>query len=326
MGNCETIGAEGRCLFSTITNLCFGTLCANNCENCNPNVGTECEDSFAPPFGCTVSGTGGAEECLPADPFTTSPSAAPTQAPTQPPSTTPSDSPSQPPTQSPSFSPTSNPTTDPTSNPTPDSPDDTTANPTSNPTNNPVTNSPTGQPTTNPTVNPTTPSPTLPCCCSSASESESDSSSVDTTRRLLSSDSDSDSDSASVDEPCDDTCECLDSTSGSGSDSSSEGATSSAELETTVVPVPINFAANNVEKDIDHGLDALMGDAMANGEDGSYEMDVSFTKATYLNLWGMVVLFLLLNGLCCFVCYKKKQDKKSNCVNEFEASNLEIVH
>merc|ERR1712129_660288 len=168
-------------------------------------------------------------------------------------------------------------------------------------------------------------SPTLPCCCSSASESESDSSSVDdTTRRLLSSDSDSDSDSASVDEPCDDTCECLNSTS--GSDSSSEGATSSAEVETTVVPVPINFAANNVEKDIDNGLDALMGDAMANGEDGSYEMDVSFTKATYLNLWGMVVLFLLLNGLCCFVCYKKKQDKRSNSVNEFEASNLEIVH
>merc|ERR1712204_18122 len=192
-----------------------------------------------------------------------------------------------------------------------------------------VTNSPTGQPTANPTVNPTTPSPTLPCCCSSESESESDSSSVDdTTRRLLSSDSDSDSDSdsASVDEPCDDTCECLDSASASGSDSSSEGATSSAELETTVVPVPINFAADNVENDIDNGLDALMGDAMANGEDGSYEMDVSFTKATYLNLWGMVVLFLLLNGLCCFVCYKKKQDKRSNCVNEFGASNLEIVH
>jgi len=322
MGNCETIGAEGRCLFSTITNLCFGTLCANNCENCNPNVGTECEDSFAPPFGCTVSGTGGAEECLPADPFTTSPSAAPTQAPTQPPSTTPSDSPSQPPTQSPSFSPTSNPTTDPTSNPTPDSPDDTTANPTSNPTNNPVTNSPTGQPTANPTVNPTTPSPTLPCCCSSASESESDSSSVDdTTRRLLSSDSDSDSDSdsASVDEPCDDTCECLDSASASGSDSSSD----SSEV---VTASPILFAAGNVENDIDHGLDALMGDAMTNGENGSYEMDVSFTKATYSNVWGMVVLFLLLNGLCCFVCYKKKQDKRSNSVNEFEASNLEIVH
>merc|ERR1712204_30568 len=221
----------------------------------------------------------------------------------------------------PTTDPTSNPTTDPTSNPTPDSPDDTTANPTSNPTNNTVTNRPTGQPTANPTVNPTTPSPTLPCCCSSASESESDSSSVDTTRRLLS------SDSASVDEPCDDTCECLESTSGSGSESSSsEGATSSAELETTVVPVPINFAADNVEKDIDNGLDALMGDAMANGEDGSYEMDVSFTKATYLNLWGMVVLFLLLNGLCCFVCYKKKQDQRSNSVNEFEASNLEIVH
>merc|ERR1712204_107525 len=181
-----------------------------------------------------------------------------------------------------------------------------------------VTNSPTGQPTANPTVNPTTPSPTLPCCCSSASESESDSSSVDdTTRRLLSSDSDSDSDSASVDEPCDGTCECLDSASASVSSSDSSEAVSLS---------PILFAAGNVENDIDHGLDALMGDAMANGENGSYEMDVSFTKATYLNVWGMVVLFLLLNGLCCFVCYKKKTQQRSDSMNEFEASNLEIVH
>jgi len=179
-----------------------------------------------------------------------------------------------------------------------------------------------------------------PCCCSSASESDSSSSSEGQRRRrrrLLSSDS---SDSDSVDDPCA-SLSASDSSDGGttaspgttaattcicpGSESDSSSSSSSDDDEADETEADALFSAGTVDKDIDNGIDAIIeGDG---GDDGEYEMYVSFTKSTYLNAWGMVSLFLILNGLCCFVCYKKKKgvDDNGDRVDDLEASNLEIV-
>merc|ERR1712087_659789 len=85
------------------------------------------------------------------------------------------------------------------------------------------------------------------------------------------------------------------------------------------------FFAGINDKDIDQGVDGLLGDGSSNGDDGEYDLNVSFTQTTYLNLWGIFALMLLLNGMCCFVYYKKKKVNRMRAVNDLEASNMEIV-
>jgi len=77
--DCVSTGAGGNYACAIVgagpnAGTCKGLLCANNCENCSPALGTECEDSFAPPFGCEVSGRGGSELCVPASGPTVEPS------------------------------------------------------------------------------------------------------------------------------------------------------------------------------------------------------------------------------------------------------------
>merc|ERR1711933_29726 len=132
------------------------------------------------------------------------------------------------------------------------------------------------------------------------------------------------SDSDSVDDPC------------ASSDSSDGGSTtipsvtcicdsdSDSDDDEDETDADALFSAGAVDKDIDNGIDAIMGDGTG-GSDGEYEMYVSFTPSTYLNIWGMFFLFLGLNGLCCYVCYKKKKEEALDRVEDLEASNLEIV-
>merc|ERR1712048_258591 len=132
------------------------------------------------------------------------------------------------------------------------------------------------------------------------------------------------SDRDSVDDPCaasdssdgGNTCICP----GSGSDSDDDDDDVDAFFSSTLDL----FFAGAVDKDIDNGIDAIMGDGTG-GSDGEYEMYVSFTPSTYLNMWGMFFLFLGLNGLCCYVCYKKKKEEALDRVEDLVASNLEIV-
>merc|ERR1712129_49137 len=63
-------------------------------------------------------------------------------------------------------------------------------------------------------------------------------------------------------------------------------------------------SANGNDKATLNGL--LSGEGMENGEDEGTEMNVSFTKATYLNMWGIFAMLLVLNALCCLMCFKKK--------------------
>lgn len=86
------------------------------------------------------------------------------------------------------------------------------------------------------------------------------------------------------------------------------------------------FFAGINDKDIDEGVDSLMGAGNGNGDLDEYDLNVSFSEMTYLNVWGIFALMLLLNGVCCFVCYKKKNKvQRMRVVNDFNASNMEIV-
>merc|ERR1712228_160337 len=77
---CASIGAGGNgACFVSISNECVGSLCDNNCENCDPNQGSTCQESFAPPAGCMVVGLPGEERCGSA---TFSPTTNPTTEPT----------------------------------------------------------------------------------------------------------------------------------------------------------------------------------------------------------------------------------------------------
>merc|ERR1719384_1710969 len=155
-----------------------------------------------------------------------------------------------------------------------------------------------------------------PCCCVSASESDSDSDESSRRRRyLLSSESDSDS----VDN---DPCASLSSSSEATPIVNStscicDGSQNSSSDESV-------FSAGMIQNDIDNGKDILVG----SGDDGyfeEYDLDVSFSEMTYLNVWGIFALMMLLNVLCCFVCYKKKRMEQMRDIDDLNAANMEIV-
>merc|ERR1712154_463129 len=87
------------------------------------------------------------------------------------------------------------------------------------------------------------------------------------------------------------------------------------------------FFAGINNKGIDNGKDSLVGSSNVNGNDGNgeYDLDVSFSEMTYLNVWGIFALMLLLNGLCCFVCYKKKRMEQMRDIDDLNSANMEIV-
>merc|ERR1712228_804488 len=68
----------------------------------------------------------------------------------------------------------------------------------------------------------------------------------------------------------------------------------------------VNNAGVN-SKDLDQGMNGLLGEKSETGEEDEYDLSVSFTPSTYFNVWGIFALMLLLNAMCCFVCYKKKK-------------------
>ena len=90
----------------------------------------------------------------------------------------------------------------------------------------------------------------------------------------------------------------------------------------------VMFAAGVNMKGMDQGLDGLMGNKAENSDEEGYDLNVTFTTSTYLNVWGIFALMLLLNGMCCFMCYKQKKVKRLRAVvdDDFEpSSRMEIV-
>merc|ERR1712218_350099 len=83
-------------------------------------------------------------------------------------------------------------------------------------------------------------------------------------------------------------------TQGSGSGSGSNDDSSSDDAAS------LFFAQNVEEKESD-----LLG--IGNVGDGESEYDLVFDldKSSWMNLWGIFVLFLLLNALCCVFCFKR---------------------
>merc|ERR1712087_433844 len=77
----------------------------------------------------------------------------------------------------------------------------------------------------------------------------------------------------------------------------------------------VNNAGVN-SKDLDQGMNGLLGDGTENGEEDEYDLSVSFTPSTYMNVWGIFALMLLLNAMCCFVCYKKKKVERMRAVSD----------
>merc|ERR1712228_829774 len=81
--------------------------------------------------------------------------------------------------------------------------------------------------------------------------------------------------------------------SGSNDDSSSDDAAS------------LFFAQNVEEKESD-----LLGIGDGGDEEKEYDLVLDLDKSSWMNLWGIFVLFLLLNALCCFFCFKKNPKNK----------------
>jgi len=63
------------------------------------------------------------------------------------------------------------------------------------------------------------------------------------------------------------------------------------------------FAAQNVEEKESE----LLGIGNAEAKGGKYVLVVHFAKSSWMNLWGIFALILVLNALCCFYLRKKNE-------------------
>merc|ERR1739842_271996 len=89
-------------------------------------------------------------------------------------------------------------------------------------------------------------------------------------------------------------------------DDDDDNADSDASVESASGDSEDANSANGNDKATLNGLLSGNNEGMENEEDEGTEMIVSFTKATYLNMWGIFAMLLVLNGLCCLMCFKKK--------------------
>merc|ERR1712204_79073 len=91
-----------------------------------------------------------------------------------------------------------------------------------------------------------------------------------------------------------------DSESGSGSDSQSESG-SSSESDSSDDAFSSLFAAK-----LDGNMKNDTVDVIKNEGSNADNLYVSFTKSTYMNIWAMFTVLIVLNGLCWFMCSKQR--------------------
>merc|ERR1712129_165104 len=88
----------------------------------------------------------------------------------------------------------------------------------------------------------------------------------------------------------------------SDSESGSSESASRSESDSSDDALSTLFAA----KTIDNLEDDLV-DEMTNEDDNMDNLYVSFTHSTYVNIWAMFSVLIAMNGLCWFMCSKRKQ-------------------
>merc|ERR1712204_160149 len=98
----------------------------------------------------------------------------------------------------------------------------------------------------------------------------------------------------------------LNPTNGPSSDSDSESesseSASSSESDSSDDALSSLFAAKTIDN-----LEDDVVDEMTNGDDNMDNLYVSFTHSTYMNIWAMFAVLIAMNGLCWFMCSKRKQ-------------------
>ena len=72
---------------------------------------------------------------------------------------------------------------------------------------------------------------------------------------------------------------------------------------------------------VDDGEDKVTNADSDNGE--SYDLMVGFSDMTYLHIWGIVALMLLMNGVCCCVWYQVKDERAVKMV-EMDVRDVDI--
>merc|ERR1712129_317543 len=97
-----------------------------------------------------------------------------------------------------------------------------------------------------------------------------------------------------------------------GSDSQSESG-SSSESDSSDDAFSSLFAAK-----LDGNMKNDTVDVIKNEGSNADNLYVSFTPSTYVNIWAMFTVLIVLNGLCWFVCSKQRKvcnvDDESNII------------
>merc|ERR1712115_627295 len=86
------------------------------------------------------------------------------------------------------------------------------------------------------------------------------------------------------------------------SESGSSESGSSSESDSSDDALSSLFAAKTVDN-----LEADVVDEMTNGDGNMDNLYVNFSRSTYMNVWAMFAVLIALNGLCCFMCSKKRK-------------------
>merc|ERR1712129_247927 len=85
------------------------------------------------------------------------------------------------------------------------------------------------------------------------------------------------------------------------SESESSESASSSESDSSDDALSL-FAAKTIDN-----LEDDVVDEMTNGDGSMDNLYVSFTHSTYMNIWAMFAVLIAMNGMCWFMCSKRKQ-------------------
>merc|ERR1712129_573086 len=88
----------------------------------------------------------------------------------------------------------------------------------------------------------------------------------------------------------------------SDSESESSKSASGSESDSSDDALSSLFAAKTIDN-----LEDDVVDEMTSGDDNMDNLYVSFTHSTYMNIWAMFAVLIAMNGLCWFMCSKRKQ-------------------
>merc|ERR1712204_25735 len=87
------------------------------------------------------------------------------------------------------------------------------------------------------------------------------------------------------------------------SESESSESASSSESDSSDDALSSLFAAKTIDN-----LEDDVVDEMTNGDGSMDNLYVSFTHSTYMNIWALFAVLIAMNGMCWFMCSKRRQN------------------